>query len=192
MSRLLICGFGPFPRAPHNPAGLAVERLRRQGWTPPGGEAAYALAPTVWREAPQIALSALKGSRADAVLLVGVAVDAAGFRVETVARNHATPTLADAAAQLWPGGVVDPEGPPTRPVTAPVQAMLDAIAAEGLPVELSSDAGDYLCNFTLYRVLGATPRVGFLHVPSVGDRFSLDDIVTAIRAAAAAFTANLS
>jgi pyroglutamyl-peptidase len=192
MSRLLICGFGPFPQAPDNPAGLAVDRLRRQGWTPPGSDAAYILAPTVWREAPRIVLAALHDCHADAVLLIGVSVNASQFRVETLARNHARQTLVDAAGQLWPRGIIDPEGPQTRPVTAPAQALRDAIEAEGLPATLSDDAGDYLCNFTLYQVLGATPLAGFVHTPAVGERFGLDDIVTAIRAAATAFAAELS
>lgn len=192
MSRLLICGFGPFAQAPDNPTGLAVERLNRDGWAPPGGEAAYALLPTVWDEAPEAAFAALRDSRADAVLLTGVAVGAAGFRIETLARNHASQTHADAAGRLWLRGMVDPHGPDTRPITAPVQALLEAITAEGLPAALSSDAGDYLCNFTLYRVLAAGRRTAFLHVPATGELFSLDDIVTAIRAAATALAAQLS
>ena len=34
-------------------------------------------------------------------------------------------------------------------------------------VELSRDAGDYVCNATLYRSLAArlAPRIGFIHVP---------------------------
>ena len=53
-----------------------------------------------------------------------------------------------------------------------------AIAACGLGVERSADAGSYLCNFTLYRLLtdAAGPRVGFLHVPAVGEGLGLEQI----------------
>ena len=86
-----------------------------------------------------------------------------------------------------------PSGPGSLPATAPCQSMLTALSAQALPARLSQDAGDYLCNFTLYRVLRAAPSipVGFLHVPqarecAAGAAFDLSDIVAAIRACAGA------
>lgn len=74
----------------------------------------------------------------------------------------------------------------------PVQAMLSAIETQGLPVGLSSDAGDYLCNFTLYRLLAEVPMTAFLHVPPLSARIGLDDIAAAVRAAAQALARELS
>ena len=83
--------------------------------------------------------------------------------------------------------------------TAPCQAMASALETEGLPVTLSEDAGDYLCNFTLYRLLHtkAAPKVGFLHVPQAREcaeaaTFELAQIRQAVSAAAAAFCADLT
>jgi pyroglutamyl-peptidase len=191
MSRLLICGFGSFPRAPVNPAALAVERLMAEDWAPAGAEASYAVTPTVWSKAPEAVLHAVQASAADAVLLIGVAVEAQAFRVETQAQNRADHVQPDAEDQLWPQALIEPHGPAQRPVGAPARAMRSAIAAAGLPAILSGDAGDYLCNFTLYRVLALDPMTGFLHVPAVGLRFALTDICTAVRAAATAFAAQL-
>ncbi|HVY33021.1 MAG TPA: hypothetical protein VG960_01245 [Caulobacteraceae bacterium] len=191
MSRLLICGFGPFPKAPDNPSALAVERLNREGWAPPGAQVSYAVLPTTWGEAAETALAALQAHGADAVLVVGVAVGAATFRLETVARNRTSQTLADAAGERWDHPLIDPAGPDERAVTAPVAAMERALRDEGLAVTLSRDAGDYLCNFTLYRLLAKHPPTAFLHVPAVGPDNSLDDIVRAVRTAATAFVGNL-
>ena len=191
MSRLLICGFGPFPAAPDNPAGDAVARLRLEGWAPKGSSAAYTLLSTVWTEAPEQVLAAAIDSRCDGVLLVGVAVGAAAFRVETLARNHADSAKLDARGEAWAQAVIDPTGPDAIEATAPVQAMHEAVAAAGLPVALSSDAGDYLCNFTFYRTLGARRPCGFLHTPSLSDAVSLDHVVRGVRAAAEAFAAQL-
>ncbi len=190
---LLICGFGPFPGQPDNPAGLTVRRLRDEAWAPPGGPVAYALLPTEWAKAPEAVLAALKSHDARAVLLVGVASRAQAFRVETIAKNLASTIHPDAAGALWPSTPIDADGPDEHPVIAPVEAMRAAIAAEGLAVGLSDDAGDYLCNFTLYRVIaqaGGRP-VAFLHVPPVGEAFTLDDIATAVRAAAGAYVGAL-
>jgi pyroglutamyl-peptidase len=191
--RLLICGFGPFPEAPDNPAAKAVQQLDAQAWSPAGAEAAYFVLPTIWAEAPEEALVAAWAHDADAILLVGVAVSATSFRVETLARNQASRTHADAEGRYWPSAVIDPAGPQSVAVTAPVEAMLLAVAALGLTVERSSDAGAYLCNFTLYRLLTATaaPPVGFLHVPPACEGLGLDQIERAIQAAAQAFAQGL-
>jgi pyroglutamyl-peptidase len=189
MRRLLICGFGPFPEAPDNPSALAVAQLQAEGWAPPGAQAAFAVLPTVWDKAPEAAAQAARTAGSDSVLLTGVAVRASAFRVETLARNRASQVHADAEGQLWPSATIDPLGPPTRPVTAPTQAICETLTAQDLPAALSADAGDYLCNFTLYRLLGLVPATAFLHVPQIGQRFSLDDITAAIRAVAATFAA---
>ncbi len=188
--RLLICGFGPFPEAPANPAALAIEHLWAEGWSPPGTEAAYRILPTVWTQAANEALDALADTDADGLLLVGVAVGAEGFRVEIQARNLAAVHHPDALGLTWPSKRIDPNAPDVLPITGPAAAMKDAITALGLPVYLSDDAGDYLCNFTLFRALAeARGRpVGFVHLPPEG----LDDIVRAVQAAASAFADTLS
>jgi pyroglutamyl-peptidase len=191
MIRLLICGFGPFPQAPDNPAALAVERLRARGWSPPGAQADYAVLPTVWSKAAERALAASQAMDADAVLLVGVAVGAQSFRLETLARNRASQVHVDQEGRLWPLPLIDPQGPDQYDVGAPVDAMLGAIGALGLPVTLSQDAGEYLCNFTLYRLLAQALMTAFLHVPALGADVSLEDIVGAVRAAAEAFATEL-
>ena len=191
MNRLLICGFGPFPDALDNPAAPAVERLKLDHWATSGATVEYAVLPTVWDEAPKTALEALKAFSAHAVLLVGVAVHAELFRVETRARNRVSQIHADAQGRFWPSPLIDDNGPAERFVIAPAQAMTAAIQARGLTAALSSDAGDYLCNFTLYRLLAEVPMTAFLHVPTLSPRIDLDSIVTAVRAAAQAFAADL-
>jgi pyroglutamyl-peptidase len=188
----LLCGFGPFPSAPDNPAARTVERLKTVGWAPARAEVGYTVLPTIWTEAPARALAAADQLAADAVLLIGVAVGASAFRVETTARNRAGESP-DAAGARWPSPFVEDSGPNTLAVTAPVTAIVEAIAAEGLPAEVSEDAGDYLCNFTLYRLLRQAEGrpIGFLHTPPPGDALTLDDIEAAARAAAQAFVANL-
>jgi pyrrolidone-carboxylate peptidase len=50
-----------------------------------------------------------------------------------------------------------------------------------LQAELSDDAGDYICNETLYLALGSdVPRVGFIHVPMPSERMSLQAMTDGI------------
>jgi len=80
--------------------------------------------------------------------------------------------------------------------------MLAAVRAAGLPVEASSDAGDYLCNFTLYGLLAAQAGerdalpVAFLHLPptagEAGAGFTLEDLKLGVTAAAGALAGALA
>ena len=73
-----------------------------------------------------------------------------------------------------------------------VEAMLEGLRTAALPVEASSDAGDYLCNYAFYRALSdeasdrASRPVAFLHLPPLGGgSFTLDDLTAGVKAAAA-------
>jgi pyroglutamyl-peptidase len=188
--RLLLCGFGAFPDVPANPSALVVERLRARGWAPPDAAVDYAVLPTAWDEAADALRAAQRDSGARGVLLTGVAASAAAFRMEMRARNRASTTALDAAGRRHGAARISPAGPAVLRATAPVQAVVEAIRAEGLPAAASSDCGDYLCNHTLYRLLedqaderGLRP-VGFLHLPPEGVAFSLDDLERGVKAAA--------
>lgn len=201
---LLICGFGPFPAAPANPAGRVIEALRARDWSPQGARAAYAVLPTLWAGAVEELGAAMAACDCTGVLLVGVAVKARGFRVELRARNRAAPARADAAGLMLGRDRVDLAGSSFVRVTAPVAEMFAALCAEGLPAAPSSDAGAYLCNYTLYRALTDVagrpdaPTIGFLHVPAARElagpaaAFTLEQIERGVRAAAQAFADALS
>lgn len=196
MASLLICGFDSFPAAPVNPAAAVIRRLSAQAWRAGDTDTGFLVTPVAWTGAVEAIQADLAKRPADAVLVVGVATKAQSFRVETLARNLACAVTLDAAGALWPHGAILPDGAETLDASAPCRAMAEAVAALGLPVESSCDAGDYLCNFTLYRLLaaGSAPRVGFLHVPQAwecapGAAFDLEQIEAAVRASAGAMAA---
>lgn len=192
MTRLLICGFGAFPGAPRNPAQAVVERLAAAAWGPSGVETGHLVLPVAWDAAAETAQARIAKAAPDAVLLVGVSGRIGSFHVETLARNRAALDKPDAAGACRAEAAIAPQGGDLA-VRAPVEAMLAAVIAAGLPAELSDDAGDYLCNFTLYRLLAAraAARLAFLHTPQArecepGAAFGLDDVEAAVRAAAQA------
>ncbi len=196
MASLLICGFDSFPAAPVNPAAAVIRRLSAQGWQAGEVETRFLVTPVGWAGSFEAIEAKLAERPAHAVLVVGVATKAEGFRVETLARNAACAVTADASGALWSRGAIQEGGADTLEASAPCQAITEAIAALDLPVESSCDAGDYLCNFTLYRLLACAiaPRVGFLHVPQAwecapGAAFDLEQIEAAVRASAEAMAA---
>jgi pyroglutamyl-peptidase len=67
---------------------------------------------------------------------------------------------------------IDPDGPAAYRSTLPVDAIVAALRADGIPAEASRDAGGFLCNHAFYLLMrllelerpGA--KGGFVHVPA--------------------------
>ena len=197
--RLLLCGFGSFPEAPLNPSAAVVSTLAREAWAPDGAEVDFLTLPVQWKGSVETILRQLQARPAEGVLVVGVAVEAQVFRVEHTGRNCAARERPDHAGRVWELPFIDEAGEDEIAATAPCGPMLQALTGQGLPAVRSDDAGDYLCNFTLYRLLAAraAAQVGFLHVPQAREcapqaAFSLDQIRQAVCATASAFAAELS
>lgn len=188
--RLLICGFGPFPGVAANPSALVVERLRAESWAPAGANTAFAVLPVSWAGAVSALRTHIEETGAEGVLLSGVASDAHTFRVELRARNDASTTHPDVEGAIHPGPHLIPRGRASLRASGPAAAILSAIRTTGLPAETSSDAGDYLCNATLYHLLCDRlddPHpwpVSFLHLPSASETFSISDLTIGVKAAA--------
>jgi len=197
--RLLLCGFTAFPGAPRNPAGEIVGAMGREGWAPAGVDLETLLLPVIWREAFAPIEARLAKGGVDGVLLVGVAATSQACRVERLARNLASGSTPDAAGLLWGAVAIVDAGQASLTVTAPVEAMFAAITGKDIPCEISNDAGDYLCNFTLYRLLERAPEIpaGFLHIPQAtelaeGGALFFEDQEHAVKAAAQGFASALA
>ena len=165
--RVLLTGFGPFPGAPHNPTGEIVARVA--GLAPRFDvEVVGHLFPTTWAALERLP-SLVGETEPDAVLHLGLARRARAVRVERMARNLAAVTAVDADGVAPAGRVLTPGASPRRLVRAPVRQMADRLRTAGLPVEISEDAGAYLCNGLLWRSLETHDLpVAFLHLPPIG------------------------
>ncbi len=191
LPRLLLTGFGPFPGAPRNPTAEVVRRLAT---TPAARRLGVEIVPhvfaTTWASLDRLP-DLVAEVRPDLVLHLGLKRRARAIAVETFARNRVLRAAVDAAGVAPISTVLEADGPPRRAVNLPVRRMAARIAALGLPVEISEDAGRYLCNGLLWHslALGSRPS-GFLHLPWTRDlvggwmgRFTLGDLVAATEAA---------
>lgn len=94
------------------------------------------------------------------------------FEIETVARNFRK-TREDNNADLPPSPRIRPDGPDCRYVQAPCEEFQRKLA-ERFPVRLSNDAGNFLCEETLYTLeelkLGNNnlKMTLFVHLPPYG------------------------
>ena len=100
------------------------------------------------------------------VLLLGLGEGMPGHvAIERMARNHAAhPDEANVPAPA----TLDPSGPATR--AARFACDLSWFTASKVPVQLSDDAGDFLCNSLFYTALAQpVAHAGFVHLPPQGD-----------------------
>jgi pyroglutamyl-peptidase len=173
MRTILITGFGRFPGAPVNPAGLVATRLvrrRRPAFTATR-RVAHVFATrydTVDRELPAL----LTQEKPDIVVMFGVATRARAVRVEQRARNR--------IARFPDAGGHRPEAPTIAPQRdalrnpLPVTRLVRAVRLAGVAAAPSRNAGTYLCNFLYWRALEAAGKrdgpsmVIFIHLPPVG------------------------
>jgi pyroglutamyl-peptidase len=170
---VLVTGFGPFPGAPFNPTGALVRgliRLRRPAFADVIriGHVFATRYESVDREFPAL----LARHRPDVVLMFGLAARTPYLRIETCARNARSAIFPDAAGDLPPSRTILAGSERRRRGRAPFTRMLMAVAATGLPVRLSHNAGRYLCNYVYWRALDSleadAPAVtAFIHVPKL-------------------------
>lgn len=165
--KILVTGFGAFGGVQSNPTERIVQHI---GNNSPNNVAASAVTlPVSWGKMPVILRQHLCAERWDGVLLMGVAATRPCWSIETTAKNRAA-SLQDATGELPQSDVLVPGAPSCLTSTWNSETLVRLVAATGLPVQLSEDAGEYLCNAALYICLaelaGLGTPAGFLHVPA--------------------------
>lgn len=165
---VLVTGFSPFPGAPVNPTEQLMRRLpKRLGTHQFGVEFVFQVLPTSWAARHDVTSGLRKKLAPDAIVHFGVDGTRRGMNIETRAVNRATRVRPDAAG-LAPGRPELEIGEVrARSSTLPGRAIRDAARTGGAPAALSTDAGTYLCNATLWDSIGSGIPSIFVHVPSL-------------------------
>ncbi len=170
--RVLVAGFGPFPGVPDNPAAAVARRFagRMARHQMPGLSLKAVVVPTTWELLDDLP-GVFARVRPDIIIALGVAVEAPVVRIETVAVNRATRIAVDAVGARARSRRLSADGPPVLHAPADPGQLVRAARARGLPLRISRDAGDYLCNGLFYeaarlvRASARPMRLAFVHVP---------------------------
>ncbi len=179
MKTILLTGFGAFPGAPDNPTQPIVTKLAAHQLA--GARLVTRILPVLWREADVRITKLIEETQPDAILHLGLATQRKVISVETRARNEATRQLPDAENICRASGTIDAQGPGLRQARLDGALIVDLLTARGLKAELSDDAGDYICNHTLYLSLGSdVQKVGFIHLPMPDEIMSLQAMTDGI------------
>jgi pyroglutamyl-peptidase len=170
---ILITGFGPFPGAPFNPTGALVEILARQSRVQAGTRRIAHVFTTSYDTVDRDLPVLIARERPAALVMFGLAQRTRHVRIETLARNTLSRVHADVTGVLPAANAIAADGPTTLALPAPAQRLLAAARTAGTRAALSSDAGNYLCNYLCWRASENATSTGgpqvatFVHVPLV-------------------------
>jgi pyroglutamyl-peptidase len=157
MARVLVTGFEPFGGSPVNTSQTVAESL--------GG----VVLPVAYARAADALREAVRAADPDVVICFGQA-DREAIGVERFALNLDGSGSEDNDG-LVSSAEIDPDGPVAYRSMLPVDEIVAALAAEGLPAEASRSAGGFLCNHVFYVLMRLLERDrpetkgGFVHVP---------------------------
>ncbi len=165
---VLVTGFEPFDGAEINPSQEVARNLN--GTVIAGHTVVGALLPCVFGAAIPELQRLLRLYRPALVICVGQAGGRAAITPERVAINIDDARIPDNAGAQPVDRPVVRGGPAAYFSTLPVKAIVAALRAAGLPSEVSSTAGTFVCNHVFYGLMHVLRtqkgvRGGFIHLP---------------------------
>jgi pyroglutamyl-peptidase len=167
--RILVTGFGSFPGTRENPTARLIRALgaHKARLARLGIALELELLPVHFAEITE-RLEALNFTfKPDAILHFGLAARRKYFSVETRALNRVSLLHCDASGARAPCGAITPGAVHIGCSIFPAHQIEAALRRAGFLAHLSSNAGDYVCNATLYLSLTRSHAraIGFIHVP---------------------------
>ncbi len=167
---ILVTGFSPFEGRSVNSSWLAAKSLLNDH---PHTRLSILELPVIWG-APAQSFDRYFNTRMPRIVLAMGEGKEGYFAIETIARNQRK-QRPDNSGQLPPTAYISRTGPDQHVTHAPVRQIHEKLAEE-FPVELSSDAGNFLCEETLYTLgqyhqANRGPEMSlFVHLPPFGTR----------------------
>jgi pyroglutamyl-peptidase len=188
MTTILLTGFEPFGNATSNPSGEIVKQIS-------GDNIVTAILPVAYTQSAEQLLSLIEQHKPDVVICLGQAEGRTAITPERVAINLDDARLADNEGVLRNDVKILQDGPDAYFSTLPINDIVAAIKAQGIPAAVSLSAGAFLCNHVFYvaqnKFAGSDVRSGFVHVPLMDSQATefpglptmpLGQMVTAVRA----------
>jgi len=195
--RVLLSGFAPFGGSKLNPSWEAVRRLDGVQATDTVELFATKL-PVSYREAADRLFASVRVICPDVIIAVGQAGGRKAITPELFAMNKSDSENPDNEGVVLNDQSIVEDGPEKYKSALPVHEIIRAIQELGIPVELSENAGSFVCNHVFYRLMHELrktekPKIGgFIHVPFLPEQISkngapsvaIDQLTEALKQAA--------
>ena len=166
---ILLTGFEPFGAYTENPSTDVAKAL--DGRALGAALVRSAVLPVDHTRAAVRVAELIDETRPWAIVHLGLAGGRARIALERVAVNVMDFEIADNAGYRATGEPCVVGGPAAYFSTLPLERMLAALLADGVPAYVSTTAGTYLCNQTFYTTRhflqsrGVATPAGFVHLP---------------------------
>ena len=178
----LLTGFGPFLDVEENPSGLLAEAIGRDA--PPGLDIEAAVLPVSYKGVGAKLRELLDEEEREPALILGMGVHAgSSFRLESRASAVLSSSKLDNDGVL--GSAVSPLSAGERATRVDMEMAAELLTGVArTEVEISTDAGGYVCECTYHAILSEALRIDsrglFLHVPSL-DVIPLTEQIEVVR-----------
>jgi pyroglutamyl-peptidase len=170
--RLLVTGFGPYPKVRINPTGVLARRLGASRKLARLGIAVTAqVLETSYSAAGAAVPPLIARVDPDACLHLGLAPRERMVRIETRGENRTRSLSPDVSGRRPARRALRPGAPKSLAGTPRAALLLAGLRRAGLRARLSNDAGAYLCNAMYFwsldeaRLAGRRRPVVFVHLP---------------------------
>jgi len=168
----LVTGFEPYGGRGINPSAEVVRRV--DGLQIEGAQVVGRVLPVSFAPLQARIRALVEDIEPEVVVALGLWPGEPMIRLERLALNLADFEIPDNDGLMLRDDWVDASGTPAVPATLPLRAIETALLQGGIPARLSTTAGTFLCNATLYSFLsaagarpgsGGVPACGFIHLP---------------------------
>ena len=167
VKKILITAFEPFGGSAVNTSAAVLEMLPAEI---DGAKVEKVLLPVVFGKAAEKALT----YTADCIFLLGEAGGRTAVTPERRGRNERNARIPDNEGNKPEGEKILADGPEVYLTTFSVDAIVEEMKAEGCRIEVSEDAGTYVCNDTFYLTGVKSPvPVQFIHVPGEREKANM-------------------
>lgn len=175
----LLTGFPPFPGRPINPTQQLIEAIQEGRTDASDRHLSTALLPVEYQGVEYVFDKLIRDLRPDVVLSFGVGRHERTLRLESCGVNRDDASLPDNAGETRRETSIIPGGPDAIRCSADLPDLQETLRNAGIPVEISQDAGQYVCNHLLYYASyheqqgESEYNFLFTHVPTVEGGFDL-------------------
>lgn len=168
---IVVTGFDPFDGASTNPTQLLAEHVASLNLP----DVVADVLPTSYRRSEFAMTALVRRLRPSSVCMFGLNAGASTLRFEQVALNLNQARKPDNDGDVRPHQLICDTGPVAYFSGLPLDGMRTLAEGHGETLDVSRDAGGFVCNHLFYTVSKLVERelpacrVGFIHVPPLDE-----------------------
>jgi pyroglutamyl-peptidase len=165
---ILVFGFEPFLEFDENPSGLVAKHLEYKN-NLNGQEVVARILHVDYSMIEREIVSAIDSTNPSLVVGFGLAASRTKYTPEKIAINYRYTHAADKTGKSMNGVPIDEKASDGIFTNLPVEGLVEHLNQSGIPSDISTTAGGYLCNNAMFVIVREARKRGFgggfIHIP---------------------------